>query len=328
MYNVGVFDAKPYDMTSLDQVQGHELKFHYFPYRLGPDTAPLATGLDAVCVFVNDNVNAQVISVLHRQGVKLLALRCAGFNNVDIKAASGKLTVLRVPGYSPHAVAEHALALLLTLNRRIHRAYNRTREHNFSLDGLTGFDLNGKTCGVVGTGRIGRAFIDIANGLGMHVLAYDPYAAADIQARYVELDELLSESDVLSLHCPLTPETHHIIGRDALKRIKKRALLINTSRGALVDSRALLEALRKGQLRGAALDVYEEEEGVFFQDVSGTVLNDAVLSLLLTLPNVLITSHQAFLTEEALAQIAQTTRENILTFFAGGDLRATQVHEG
>lgn len=317
MIKVGVFDAKPYDVASLDRVRGTQIDFRYHEYRLGRDTVPLARGLDAVCAFVNDDLGAPVIRTLAELGVRLVALRCAGFNNVDLAAARGRIAVARVPGYSPYAVAEHALALLMTLNRRVHRAYNRTREHNFSLQGLTGFDLNGKTCGVLGAGRIGQVFAAIARGLNMNVLACDPYPDEALGLHYVPLDELLAQSDVLSLHCPLTADTHHIIGRAALKKMKPGALLINTSRGALIDSRALLEALRKGRLGGAALDVYEEEEGYFFEDFSGEVLTDAVLSLLLTLPNVLITSHQAFLTEEALRQIAETTRDNLLDFFAG-----------
>lgn len=318
MISVGMFDVKPYDRLWFDRKLEGDIRMQYFDYKLGADTARLARGLDAVCPFVGDDVGEEAVRALAQAGVRLIALRCAGFNNVNLAAAQkAGLSVCRVPGYSPSAVAEHAAALLLTLNRRIHRAYNRTREHNFSLAGLTGFNLNGKTCGVVGTGRIGRAFLPIARGFGMRVLAYDPMPAQGQDIDYVPLPELLRRSDVVSLHCPLTGDTHHLMDREALGLMKKEAILINTSRGALVDSRALLEALRKGQLGGAALDVYEEETDLFFEDVSGEVLGDEVLSLLLTLPNVLITSHQGFLTHEALEAIAATTLENIRAFFAG-----------
>lgn len=329
MIQVGMFDVKPYDKLWFDKLARREIQMHYFDYKLGPDTARVAQGLDAVCPFVGDDLNQTAIERLGQAGVKLIALRCAGFNNVNLQAAHAhQIAVCRVPGYSPSAVAEHAAALLLTLNRRIHRAYNRTREHNFSLAGLTGFNLHGKTCGVVGTGRIGRAFLSIARGFGMRVLAYDPTPSQGRDIAYVPPEELLRQSDVVSLHCPLTSQTHHLMDRQALGQMKRDAILINTSRGALVDSRALLEALRKGELGGAALDVYEEETDLFFEDVSGEVLGDEVLSLLLTLPNVLITSHQGFLTHEALEAIARTTLDNIGAFFSGHPQNLVDAGEG
>ncbi len=318
MISIGLFDVKPYDRVWFDRLSQPDILVRYCEYRLGPDTARLARGLDAVCPFVSDDLSAKTLQVLAESGVKLIALRCAGFNNVDLRAAQEcRIPVCRVPCYSPSAVAEHAAALLLTLNRRVHRAYNRTREHNFSLSGLTGFNLKDKTCGIVGTGRIGLAFAAIARGFGMRLLAYDPFPATIPELTYVALEELLRESDVVSLHCPLHAGTRHMIQSRTLALMKPEAVLINTSRGALVDSRALLEALRKGRLGGAALDVYEEEGDVFFEDVSGEVLEDEVLSLLLTLPNVLITAHQGFLTQEALQAIAATTLDNVRGFFAG-----------
>ena len=318
MISIGLFDVKPYDRVWFDRLARPDTRIRYCDYRLGPDTARLARGLDAVCPFVSDDLGARTIRALAESGVKLIALRCAGFNNVDLRAAQEyRIPVCRVPCYSPSAVAEHAAALLLTLNRHVHRAYNRTREHNFSLAGLTGFNLKGKTCGIVGTGRIGLAFAAIAQGFGMRLLACDPFPAGIPGLTYVTLEELLRESDVVSLHCPLSAGTRHMIQGRTLGLMKRESVLINTSRGALVDSRALLEALRKGQLGGAALDVYEEEGDVFFEDVSGEVLEDEVLSLLLTLPNVLITAHQGFLTQEALQAIAATTLDNIRGFFSG-----------
>ena len=252
--------------------------------------------------------------------MQILAMRCAGFSNVDIAAAAGKLAVVRVPAYSPHAVAEHALALLLALNRRIYRAYIRTRDFNFNINGLTGIDLYGKTAGIIGTGKIGRTFIDLCRGLGMKVIAYDPYPAEGSGIEYVALDTLFRESDVISLHCPLTESSYHIIDREALGKMKDSAFLLNTSRGALVDSEALLEVLTAGKLRGAALDVYEEEANLFYEDMSDKIIKDDTLALLVSRPNVLITSHQAFLTEEALDNIASVTIQNFDEFFAGKPL--------
>lgn len=320
MIRIGFFDAKPYDRRWFDCLRGDEIEISYFEGRLRPATVRVAQGFDAVCVFVNDEVDAAVVDALAGYGVRLVALRCAGYNNVDLQAASGRLRVVRVPGYSPHAVAEHALALMMTLNRKTHRAFNRTREHNFTLSGLEGFDLYGKTAGIVGTGKIGQAFAAICKGLGMEVLAYDPYPNPGLDVSYVDLDALLRASDVISLHCPLTAETHHLMSAARFSMMKPTAMLINTSRGALVDSRALLEALRSGKLGSAGLDVYEEESDLFFEDRSQTLVDDEVLSLLLTLPNVLVTSHQAFLTDEALHAIAQTTLDSVRAFFSGAPL--------
>ena len=310
------FDAKPYDIPSFEKyagAAGMEIKF--FDTRLTADTAELAKGCEAVCVFVNDEVNAEVIDRLYGFGVKIIALRSAGYNNVDLRRAFGRIHVVHVPAYSPYSVAEHAMALLLTSVRRIHKAYNRTREFNFSLNGLTGFDLHGKTVGVVGTGKIGRIFIDICRGFGMRVIAYDKFPAKDAGIEYVPLAELFARSDIISLHCPLTEETRHMIGRDAIGQMKKGVILVNTSRGALIDAEALLEGIKARRVGAACLDVYEEEADVFFQDISGHILNDDVLARLISMPNVIVTSHQAFLTEDALNNIAETTVRNILSCF-------------
>ena len=320
---IAFFDTKPYDKPSFDKYgEQHGVEFKYFETKLNEDTAELAHGFDGVCAFVNDTVNAEVIDKLHELGVKVLALRCAGFNNVDMKHAYGKLHVLRVPAYSPYAVAEHTIALLLTSIRRIHKAYIRSKDFNFSLSGLTGFDLHGKTVGVIGTGRIGRVFIDICRGFGMKVLAYDKFPAKEIEdgerVRYVELDEIFEKSDVISLHCPLTDETHHLIDADALERCKKGVIILNTSRGALVDAEALLAAIKSRKVGAACLDVYEEESDLFFEDNSGHIMEDDTLARLITMPNVIVTSHQAFLTEEALSNIAETTVQNIVDIFERG----------
>ncbi len=272
-------------------------------------------------VFVNDTVNAAVIQRLYDLGIRLIALRCAGFNHVDLKAACGKMHVVRVPAYSPYAVAEHAMAMLLTSVRRIHKAYNRTREFNFSLRGLTGFDLHGKSVGVVGTGRIGRVFLDICRGFGMHTSAYDPYPDPKAGIRYVTLEELFASSDILSLHCPLTAETEHLINAETLGRMKKGVVIINTSRGGLIDAEALTEAIKNKQVGAACLDVYEEESELFYEDNSGHILQDDTLARLISMPNVLLTSHQAFLTEEALDRIAETTVEAIGAFLNGEELK-------
>lgn len=317
---IAFFDTKPYDKPSFDKYGSkHGVKFKYFETKLNEDTVELAHGFDGVCAFVNDTVNAAVIDRLHEMGVSVLALRCAGFNNVDMKHAYGKLHVLRVPAYSPYAVAEHAMALLLTSIRRVHKAYIRSRDFNFSLSGLTGFDLHGKTVGVIGTGRIGRVFIDICRGFGMRVLAYDKFPAAGLDngdtVRYVELEELFAKSDIISLHCPLTEETHHIIDEAALDKCKRGVVLLNTSRGALVDAEALLAGIKSRKVGAACLDVYEEESDLFFEDNSGHILEDDTLARLISMPNVIVTSHQAFLTEEALENIAETTVQNIVGFF-------------
>ena len=316
MIKVAFFDAKPYDRPSFELYGSPRgVFFRYLETKLNEDTADLAKGCDAVCVFVNDTVNAAVIEKLYGYGVRLIALRSAGYNNVDLKAAFGRIHVVHVPAYSPYAVAEHAAALMLTSVRRIHKAYNRTREFNFSLNGLTGFDFHGKTAGVVGTGKIGRIFIDICRGFGMRVIAYDPYPAEGAGIDYVSLDELLERSDIVSLHCPLTESTRHLIGAAAIARMKKGVVLINTSRGGLVDAEALLEGIKARKIGAACLDVYEEEADVFFEDRSGHILNDDLLARLISMPNVIVTSHQAFLTEEALNNIAETTVGNILSCF-------------
>ena len=320
---IAFFDTKPYDKPSFDKYsKEYGVTIKYFETKLNTDTAELAHGFDGVCVFVNDTIDAAVIDRLQEMGVKVLALRCAGFNNVDMKYAYGRIHVLRVPAYSPYAVAEHAMALLLTSIRRIHKAYIRSRDFNFSLSGLTGFDLHGKTVGVVGTGKIGRVFIDICRGFGMNILAYDKFPASGLDngdtVRYVSLEELLAGSDIISLHCPLTDETHHMIDAAALDKCKKGVVLLNTSRGALVDAEALLAGIKSRKVGAACLDVYEEESDLFFEDNSGHILEDDTLARLISMPNVIVTSHQAFLTEDALENIAETTVKNIVGFFENG----------
>ena len=316
MIKVAFYDAKAYDRPSFEHYGAlHDMQFRFLETKLNEDTAEFARGCDAVCVFVNDNVNREVIDRLYELGVKLIALRSAGYNNVDVRAAFGKIHVVHVPAYSPYAVAEHAMALLLTSVRRIHKAYNRTREFNFSLNGLTGFDLHGKTAGVIGTGRIGRIFIDICRGFGMNVIAYDSFPAKDSGIEYVSLDELFERSDVISLHCPLTDGTRHMINAEAIGKMKKGVVILNTSRGGLIDAEALLDGIKARKIGAACLDVYEEEADIFFEDRSGHILNDDLLSRLISMPNVIVTSHQAFLTEEALNNIAETTVRNIVSCF-------------
>ncbi|MBQ9806870.1 MAG: 2-hydroxyacid dehydrogenase [Clostridia bacterium] len=320
---IAFFDAKPYDKPAFDKY-GTELglDIKYFETKLNEDTVELASGYDAVCVFVNDTVNAPVIDRLYKMGIRIVALRCAGFNNVDVKYAFGRVHVLRVPAYSPYAVAEHTMAMLLTSIRRIHKAYIRTRDFNFSLAGMTGFDLHGKTVGVIGTGRIGRVFIDICRGFGMKVLAYDKYPVQGLDngdtVKYVSLEELFSGSDIISLHCPLTEETYHVINEKAIAKCKRGVVILNTSRGALVDAEALLRGIKSRQVGAACLDVYEEEADFFFEDFSGHILEDDTLARLISMPNVIVTSHQAFLTEDALSNIAQTTVQNIVSFVQNG----------
>ena len=313
---VAFFDTKPYDKPSFERFgEAEGISFKFFETKLTEDTAELARGFDAVCVFVNDTVSEKVIDKLCDLGVRTVALRGAGFNNVDVKHAYGKLHVLRVPAYSPYAVAEHAMALLLTSIRRIHKAYIRTKDFNFSLSGLTGFDLHGKTVGIIGTGRIGRVFADICLGFGMKVLAYDKFPAKDFadgeRVKYVTLEELFEGSDVISLHCPLTEDTYHVLNERTLSLCKKGVVIINTSRGALVDADALLGAIKARQVGAACLDVYEEESEFFFEDFSGHIVEDDTLARLISMPNVIVTSHQAFLTEEALLSIAETTVRNL-----------------
>ena len=320
------FDTKSYDIPGFDRYgipAGVEIK--YFEPNLNRDTVTLAAGFDAVCVFVNDTVDAVVVDKLHQLGVKAIVLRCAGFNNVDIKACEGKLRVFRVPAYSPHAVAEHAMALLLTINRRTHKAYIRTRDFNFSLQGLAGFDLYGKTVGIVGTGKIGRVFADICKGFGMKILAYDKFPNPDAGLDYVDLPELFAQADIISLHCPLTEETHHLINADTIAMMKKGVTIINTSRGALVDTEALINGIKEKKVGAACLDVYEEEGDLFYEDFSGSVIQDDKLVRLIAMPNVIVTSHQAFLTKEALDNIAHTTVENMVKFEKGIESPDTEV---
>lgn len=318
------FDAKSYDRPGFDRYAsdaGIEIK--YYEANLNSDTVSLAAGFDAVCVFVNDIVNAEVVEALYNLGVKAIVLRCAGFNNVDIKACRGKLRVFRVPAYSPHAVAEHAMALLLTVNRRTHKAYNRTREFNFSLQGFTGFDLYGKTVGIVGIGKIGRVFADICRGFGMKVLAYDKFPGEGLD--YVGLGELFEKSDIISLHCPLTEETRHLIRAQTLEKMKEGVVIINTSRGALVNTGDLIQGILDKKVGAACLDVYEEEGDFFYEDFSGHIVRDDKLVRLIAMPNVIVTSHQAFLTEEALDNIASTTVNNLVRFFGGDPDEGTEV---
>lgn len=320
------FDTKPYDIPCFDRYAlpaGIEMK--YFEANLNIDTVSLAAGFDAVCVFVSDVLSADVVQKLYEMGVKAILLRCAGFNNVDIRACQGKLRVFRVPAYSPHAVAEHAMALLLTVNRRTHKAYIRTRDFNFSLQGLTGFDLYGKTVGIIGTGKIGRVFADICRGFGMNILAYDKFPNPSAGLNYVELDELFEKSDILSLHCPLTEETNHMICEAAIARMKDGVVIINTSRGGLINTEDLIQGIRSGKVGAACLDVYEEEGDLFYEDFSGNIVRDDTLVRLIAMPNVIVTSHQAFLTKEALDNIASTTINNLRRFAADDPDTTTEV---
>lgn len=319
MKRIAFFDTKSYDLPTFEKY-GREagIEFKFLESKLNEDTVGLARGYDGVCAFVNDTVNAAVIDTLVSFGIGMVALRSAGYNHVDIDHARGRVCVCRVPAYSPYAVAEHAMAMLLTSIRRIHKAYIRTRDFNFSLNGLTGFDLHGKTVGVVGTGKIGRVFIDICRGFGMRVIAYDKYPDAAAGIDYVSLDTLFRESDIISFHCPLTSETYHMLNAETVKKLKKGVVIINTSRGALIDSEALLDGIRARQIGATCLDVYEEESDIFFEDNSGHIMEDETLARLLFMPNVLITSHQAFLTQEALENIARVTVDNITEFFNTG----------
>ncbi|WP_410500089.1 2-hydroxyacid dehydrogenase [Chitinibacter sp. S2-10] len=321
---VAVFDSKRFDRSTLEaanQQFGHELVF--FEERLGAHTAPLAEDFDIVCPFVNDQLDHKTICRLAKLGVKHIALRCAGFNGVDLAAATEfGISVTRVPAYSPEAVAEHVFALLLTLSRKTHRAYNRVREGNFLLEGLEGFNIHGKTFGILGAGKIGLATARIARGFGCKVLAYDPFPpkACDVDCTFLSQAEVMQQSDILSLHTPLLESTHHMINAETLSAMKQGVIILNTSRGGLIDTRAAIAALKSGQIGGLGLDVYEHEEGVFFEDLSDSVLKDDILARLTTFPNVLITSHQGYLTDEALRNIAQTTLQNISDFAAGKPL--------
>ncbi len=319
MKKIAFYDTKPYDKESFEKYNtGYEIE--YIESKLNASTAVLAKGCDAVCAFVNDTVDAAAIDMLYDLGIRVIAMRCAGYSNVDFRRAYGKINVVRVPAYSPHAVAEHAAALLFSVNRKVHKAYGRTRDFNFNISGFTGMDLNGKTVGVVGTGKIGKAFISICKGIGMRVIAFDPYPDKKLEVEYVSLDEIFEQSDVISLHCPLTDENKRMLSAEAFSKMKQGVYIINTSRGALIDTQALIDALNDGKVRGAGLDVYEEEGDFFFEDYSNTIVHDDILSLLISKPNVLLTSHQAFLTDEALEGIAKTTFKNLDAFFSGGDL--------
>ena len=316
---IAFFDSKPYDISSFEKAsKGKNLNIKFYESKLNSDTAELAKGSECVCAFVNDTLDKETVEKLLNLGVKLIAMRCAGYNNVDLDFCKGKIPVVRVPAYSPYSVAEHAIAMLMTSIRRIHKAYIRTKDFNFSLNGLTGFDLHGKTVGVIGTGKIGRCFINICGGFGMNILCYDKFPAKDSGLNYVSLDEIWEKSDVISFHCPLTDETYHILNDEVVGKLKKGVVIINTSRGALIDAEALLDGIKTRKIGAACLDVYEEESELFFRDVSGHILEDDVLARLISMPNVILTSHQAFLTEEALEGIATTTVNNILTYFETG----------
>jgi D-lactate dehydrogenase len=316
---IAFFDAKPYDKEFFNRENTHfNYSITYYDSRLSEHTAVLTRGFDVVCAFVNDSLDAGVLDILIKNNIRLIALRCAGYNNVDLKKAYKNIHVVRVPSYSPYAVAEHAAALMLTLNRKIHKAYYRTRDNNFNINGLLGFDMHGKTAGVIGTGKIGRKIISILNGFGITILGYDKYPEKDLETRYnftyVDLDRLYKESDIISIHCPLNNETYHIINEDSIHIMKKGVMIINTSRGGLVDTKALIQGLKTEKIGAAGLDVYEEESEYFFEDYSSHILSDDTLARLLTFPNVIITSHQGFFTQEALGNIARTTLDNIKSF--------------
>lgn len=324
MIKIAFFDTKDYDRESFDnQNKKYNYEITYFKNRLSVETAPLAKGYDVVCIFVNDVVDKEVMQILEEDGVKLIALRCAGFNNIDIEYLTDKLKVVRVPDYSPYAVAEHTVGLLLGLNRKIYKAYQRTKKYNFSLDGLLGYDIHGKTVGVIGTGRIGKVFINIMNGFGANVIAYDAFpdeaSSKLMNYRYVSLDELFKESDIISLHCPLTDETKYIINKDSMKKMKDGVVILNTSRGKLINTNDLIDMLQTSKISGLGLDVYEDEEKYFLNDMSNSYIRDEDLSILLSMPNVIITSHQAFFTKEALEKIVTTTFSNIQEMFAKGE---------
>lgn len=326
MIKIAFFDTKEYDRKLFDEYNknyGYEIT--YLESKLNSETAPLAKGFDVVCIFVNDVVDEKTIEILKEAGVKLLALRCAGFNNVDIKKLGDELPAVRVPEYSPYAVAEHAVALLLSIDRKIYKAYQRTKKYNFTLNGLLGFDIHGKTVGVVGAGKIGRAFINIMNGFGTRILVYDKFqdenTAKEMNFEYVDLDTLYKESDVISLHCPLMEDNYKMINEESLNKMKDGVVLINTSRGKLIDTKSLIKKLQEGKIGGLGLDVYEDEEEFFLNDMSNSYIRDEELSILLTMPNVVVTSHQAFFTEEALNKIALDTCENIKEFFETGECK-------
>ncbi len=316
MNKVAFFDCKPYDREWFNKInEKYGFDIVYFENKLNESTALMAKDFEAAVAFVNDQINQSTINTLYSGGTRLLAMRCTGYSNVDLKAAKDKISVVRVPDYSPYSVAEYAIALLLCINRKIHKAYNRTRDMNFSIDGLMGFDLYGKTLGVIGTGKIGKVFINICKGFGLNVIAYDPYPSDKGNISYVSKEEVFSRSDIISLHCPLTHDNHYIINKESIEMMKKGVYIINTSRGGLINSEDLLEYLLNGKIGGAALDVYEEESEIFFEDFSDSIMKDNVLTHLLSLPNVLITSHQAFFTSEAMFDIVSVTLNNIYEYF-------------
>lgn len=321
MKTIAFFDTKSYDRESFLRQNKGEFEIRFFEDKLTPSTVGLANGCDAVCAFVNDTVNNQVINKLYMGGVTAVAMRCAGYNNVDLKAAKGRVHIFTVPGYSPYSVAEHTAGMLLTLNRKLHKAYIRTRDQNFSLERLIGFDLHGKTAGIIGTGRIGCCFANICRGFGMEVLGFDVKENPDFCGKYCTKDELLAKSDVVSLHCPLTRENRYLINAEALSKCKNGVYLLNTSRGLLVDTVALTEALKSGKVGAAGLDVYEEESDVFFENKSDEIIDDDILIRLIAMPNVIVTSHQAFLTREALSAIAETTLKNLSDYFNGKSVK-------
>lgn len=320
MKTIAFFDTKSYDRESFIKYSGEDFNFRFFENKLNPDTVSMAACCDAVCAFVNDDIDRYVLEQLEKFGVGLVAMRCAGYNNVDLKAARGRVKVVRVPAYSPYAVAEHAMGMILMLNRKLHRAYIRTRDHNFSLEGLTGFDLKDKTVGIIGTGKIGRCFADICKGFGMNIIGFDPYETEEFCGKYMSLDELLSKSDIISLHCPLTKENRRLINKETVAKMKDGVFIINTSRGRLIDTQSLVDGLKSGKVAAAGLDVYEEETDIFFEDYSDEIIKDDTLSTLISMPNVIVTSHQAFLTREALSAIAETTVKNLEDYFSGKEL--------
>lgn len=320
MKTIAFFDTKSYDRESFMKYSGEDFNFRFFENKLNPDTVSMAACCDAVCAFVNDDIDRYVLEQLEKFGVGLVAMRCAGYNNVDLKAARGRVKVVRVPAYSPYAVAEHAMGMILMLNRKLHRAYIRTRDHNFSLEGLTGFDLKDKTVGIIGTGKIGRCFADICKGFGMNIIGFDPYESEEFCGKYMSLDELLSKSDIISLHCPLTKENRRLINKETVAKMKDGVFIINTSRGRLIDTQSLIDGLKSGKVAAAGLDVYEEETDIFFEDYSDEIIKDDTLSTLISMPNVIVTSHQAFLTREALSAIAETTVKNLEDYFSGKEL--------
>lgn len=321
MVKIAFFDTKEYDKKLFDEYnKNYGYDITYFESTLNTETAPLTKGYDAVCIFVHDKIDEHTFNILEENGVKLVALRCAGFNNVDLEH-KGNIRVVRVPEYSPYAVAEHAVALLLNVTRKLYKSYQRTRKYNFTLDGLLGFDIHGKTVGVIGTGKIGKVFIQIMKGFGTNVIAYDVYkdenASQELGFEYVGLDELFAKSDIISLHCPLTPETQNIINSDSIKKMKDGVVLINCSRGKLIDTNSLIKEMETGKIGGVGLDVYEDEDEFFLRDMTNSYKRDKNLSILLSMPNLIITSHQAFFTREALNKIASDTCQNIKEVFDG-----------